>query len=430
MITNRLKKLLYLSVLLALVATGSGITSIYPYSPAYGNQYILPYSQKSLQVSLQNPAQITNASNTYSSSFELQDSIALENNLDVQTNIDGFDTTSPAEVLSSDMIIPDYENTVEIKKASVLNGEYTGEMVNGYYNGFGTFIWHDGDKYTGTWLNSMMHGQGTYIWNSGDRYYGDWEYGNITGYGTYVFRDGSKYVGQWENGIMTGQGVFVHANGNSFIGIWNNSPLFGNNQGSMLTLVSTPSVSKKEIIKQQASVVLIECYDRYKRLISTGSGFVVSDSGIVATNYHVIQKASSIIIIKHDGTKYDVSKIIEYDSKRDIALLQAKNLDDMAPVLLGDSSKVDIGDDTIAIGSPYGLQNTISDGIISGWRNFEGYDFIQTTASISPGSSGGALFNMNGEVIGITSSKITNGENLNFAIPINDMKAMFNKHLK
>ncbi len=274
-----------------------------------------------------------------------------------------------------------------------------------------------------------MNGQGTYIWNNGDKYTGDWTDGAITGYGTYIFANGDKYSGEWVKGIKTGQGIYVLSDGSSFVGIWRSGYTpSGINDGIFTLISSEQTVSKKDIITKQDSVLLVKCYDRYNRLIATGSGFVLTYDGIVATNYHVIQKAYSITVVAADETTtYKINGVVSYDADRDIALLQATGMYGIEPVVLGDSTTADIGDDVIAIGSPYGLQNSISDGIISGLRKFDGYNFIQTTAALSSGSSGGALFNMSGEVIGITSSKIADGENLNFAIPVNDLKEIFYK---
>jgi len=362
--------------------------------------------------------------------FDLQNDIVTQDSIAAQISINDAEQTGLSNVPQTSPVISASENTKVIKRASASNGIYDGEIVNGSFNGFGSFVWNDGDKYIGEWLDNLMHGQGTYIWSNGDRYTGDWEHGTITGYGTYIYKNGDKYIGQWENGEKIGKGIFIQANGNSFFGVWQNSYSSDVLESSILSLISTkPSLSKKDIIKNQVSVVLIVCYNRYNREIGTGSGFIVSNDGKVITNYHVIQRAVSAEVITYDEKSYKVSKVLDYDIDGDIALLQVENLNTIPPVILGDSDKVEIGDEVLAIGSPYGLQNTISDGIVSGRRKGDGYDLIQTTAALSPGSSGGALFNMNGEVIGITSSKIANGENLNFAIPINNIKPMLSKYV-
>jgi hypothetical protein len=164
-----------------------------------------------------------------------------------------------------------------------------------------------------------------------------------------------------------------------------------------------------------------------------GSGFVVSDDGKVVTNYHVIQNADSAIIKFPQGGFYIVEGVLGVDKDRDIAVLKVLGKD--FPMLkLGDSDTVEIGQEVIAIGSPLSLEATVSTGVISSIRELgdepsERLKVIQTTAPISPGSSGGALMNTNGEVIGITTLQARGGQNLNFAIPINYAKPLLGSAL-
>ena len=167
------------------------------------------------------------------------------------------------------------------------------------------------------------------------------------------------------------------------------------------------------------AVVLIEKYDRNGQKFATGSGFVVSQSGAIATNYHVIRGASSLRIHFASGATADCTGVLGYDADHDVALIAtAQHIDSL--LVLADSDGVKIGDRVFAIDSPLRLQNSLSDGIISGIRN----GILQTTAPVSPGSSGGALINDTGQVIGITTAqvRVTGSENLNFAIPINFIK--------
>jgi S1-C subfamily serine protease len=155
-----------------------------------------------------------------------------------------------------------------------------------------------------------------------------------------------------------------------------------------------------------------------------GTGFVVSKDGRIVTNYHVIRNASSAIVKLPDGAFYDVEGVLEFDKDRDLAVIKARG-QDFRTVLLGDSDRVQVGETIVAIGSPLSLESTVSSGIVSGIRTDEkGGKFLQITAPISPGSSGGPLFNMAGEVVGITTLYLEGGENLNFAIPINDAKRL------
>jgi hypothetical protein len=207
-----------------------------------------------------------------------------------------------------------------------------------------------------------------------------------------------------------------------FIGESFGSQVTWNSESKTIHIVDTKKeLSIKDISKKQDALVLLEVYDKNKNLIGTGSGFIISSSGKVITNYHVIHSGYSVTAVTSDNKKYEVSKVLNYDVDQDIAILQLRTATTLPTVKLGDSSKIDVGDGVVAIGSPLGLQNTVSNGIVSSVRTFEDYSYIQTSAPISPGSSGGALFNMYGEVIGVTVAQFE-GQNLNLAIPINDVK--------
>ena len=138
-----------------------------------------------------------------------------------------------------------------------------------------------------------------------------------------------------------------------------------------------------------------------------GSGFIIDEKGIVVTNNHVIQDAEDIIV-RVNGTEEYKAKVIGADPLSDIAVLQLETDDKFTPVSFGDSDKARIGDWVIAIGNPFGLGGTVTSGIISarnrsiGLSRYE--DYIQTDASINSGNSGGPLFDMNGDVIGINTA--------------------------
>lgn len=186
--------------------------------------------------------------------------------------------------------------------------------------------------------------------------------------------------------------------------------------------------SVEDIAQNVLSMVIIYNYNSEGVLASSGSGFVIDSKGTIVTNYHVIDCASSIIITTNNNVDLYPSSVYNYDKERDIAILSLDASQTFKPLVLGDSAKVKVGDEVVAIGSPKGLQNTVSNGIISAFRNLSGYNYIQISVPISHGSSGGALFNANGEVIGITSAGIEEGQNLNFAIPINDLKPLLKEN--
>jgi S1-C subfamily serine protease len=155
-----------------------------------------------------------------------------------------------------------------------------------------------------------------------------------------------------------------------------------------------------------------------------GSGVIVHSSGVVVTNLHVIADAAKVAVKISNGDVYDDVAVVDFDSRKDLALIKVKGFS--LPVAeIGDSDTARIGDRVFAIGAPKGLENTISEGIVSSLRDSgDGYRVIQTTAAISPGSSGGGLFDSQGRLIAITTFKINGGENLNFAVPINYVRGM------
>ena len=171
---------------------------------------------------------------------------------------------------------------------------------------------------------------------------------------------------------------------------------------------------------------------------ASGSGFIYSSDGYILTNFHVIESASSIKVTLYDGTSYD-AKLVGYDESNDIAVLKidAKNL---APVTIGDSDNLNVGDSVIAIGNPLGeLTFSLTSGAVSAldrevtMSNNVTMNLIQTDCAINSGNSGGALFNLYGEVIGITNAKYSSSgssseasiDNIGFAIPIDQVRSIF-----
>ena len=146
-----------------------------------------------------------------------------------------------------------------------------------------------------------------------------------------------------------------------------------------------------------------------------GSGFFVAPN-IIATNYHVVEGATNAsCILNNSDIEYKIDGYVGVDKSVDLILLKVSTLN--KPAIKFAVTTASIGQKIYVIGSPQGLPATISDGIISGMRDFEGNKLLQMTASISPGSSGGPVLNSNGELIGISVSQLTEGQNLNFAIP-------------
>ena len=158
---------------------------------------------------------------------------------------------------------------------------------------------------------------------------------------------------------------------------------------------------------------------------SVGSGFVMSREGYILTNNHVVEDADQIKVKLTNGKEYD-GKIIGRDPKTDLALIKIKASSDLQPLNLGNSDDLKVGSWVVAVGSPFGLEQTVTAGIVSAKGRVIGsgpYDnFIQTDASINPGNSGGPLINMKGEVVGINTAIIASGQGIGFAIPINMAK--------
>lgn len=160
---------------------------------------------------------------------------------------------------------------------------------------------------------------------------------------------------------------------------------------------------------------------------SLGSGFILDTDGYIVTNNHVIEKADEITVKLSDGREFDAT-VVGGDPNTDLALIKIKAPADLKPLKLGDSDEVEVGRWVVAIGSPFGLEQTVTAGIVSAKGRVIGAgpydDFIQTDASINPGNSGGPLLNMQGEVIGINTAIIASGQGIGFAIPVNMAKGI------
>ncbi len=166
---------------------------------------------------------------------------------------------------------------------------------------------------------------------------------------------------------------------------------------------------------------------------ASGSGFIISDDGYILTNFHVIENSNAITVALYDGTEYE-AELIGYDESNDIAVLKV-DAENLPPVILGDSDNMNVGDPVVAIGNPLGeLTFSLTSGTVSAMgrtvtmSNGITMKLIQTDCAINSGNSGGALFNLYGEVIGITNAKYSSSssgasiDNIGFAIPLNDVR--------
>ncbi len=197
-------------------------------------------------------------------------------------------------------------------------------------------------------------------------------------------------------------------------------------------VVNISTVSKKRLVQPffEMSPFFDDFFGgrgpQYRRENSLGSGFLISTDGYIITNDHVVRDAESIQVTLSDEKTYD-GKVVGGDPKTDIAVIKISAKEQLPVAVLGDSEKLSVGQWAIAIGNPFGLNRTVTVGVISatGRSNMgiETYEnFIQTDASINPGNSGGPLLNVYGEVIGINTAIVAAGQGIGFAIPINMAK--------
>ena len=194
---------------------------------------------------------------------------------------------------------------------------------------------------------------------------------------------------------------------------------------ALLVLVFSLSVSYSDYsftndadaIEEAAnSVFMLEVYSGRNQKIGVGSGFLAFDHSTLVTNYHVIENGAYLIAISDDLDQYYVTKLFAADKNKDIAILQFDQPIAANPLELNGSGDLKRSQPVVAIGSPAGLMNTISIGNISAFYHREGHDWIQFTAPISSGSSGGALFDDQGKVIGITTATYASAQNINMAV--------------
>jgi serine protease Do len=196
---------------------------------------------------------------------------------------------------------------------------------------------------------------------------------------------------------------------------------------SAATKVS-PARDVSSLVKQIGQAVV-----QVKTPGGLGSGFFINEDGYLITNFHVIEGETEISVeVYHqrdgqlDRETYKQVKIVAINKFHDLALLQIedKGAPKFQPVTLGSADALNVGDGVFAIGSPLGLERTVTQGILSTkTRQLEGELYLQTSTQINPGNSGGPLFNLAGEVVGVTNMKITFGEGLGFAIPVELVKS-------
>ena len=238
--------------------------------------------------------------------------------------------------------------------------------------------------------------------------------------------------------------IYSAFNQNKNEAINNSTPVTSNS--SILT-TATPSTTNviSSITSNSISGIVKSCADSVVEITiettnsyysyqytseGNGSGVIISEDGYILTNNHVIDGANKILVTLRDGTEYE-AKLIGKDSKTDTAVIKVE-ANNLKYAILGDTTKLEVGDLAVVIGNPLGkLGGTVTSGIISALEREIEIDgktmnLIQTDAGVNPGNSGGGLFNSNGELVGIVTAKSSgiDVENLGFAIPINDIKSV------
>jgi serine protease Do len=181
---------------------------------------------------------------------------------------------------------------------------------------------------------------------------------------------------------------------------------------------------KENVERVGSAVVLVETPS------GLGSGFIVHPDGFLVTNDHVIQGDRDITVTQFVQTKagfervkHEKVRLVAMNAYVDLALLKIQDAKDLPTVPLGEMDRVTVGQPVFAIGNPLGLERSVSEGIVSTLnRPFEGLTYIQTTTQINPGNSGGPLFNLKGEVVGVTNMTVLMAEGLGFAIPVDRVK--------
>lgn len=194
-------------------------------------------------------------------------------------------------------------------------------------------------------------------------------------------------------------------------------------QTVVVSAAGEPEGAERELTelaaRLQDQIVMVRVFDGAGTQVAFGSGVAVGRD-LVLTNLHVVRGGVRATVVAGPDREWPVEGLAGWDEANDLALLKVNG--GFTPVELGDSDSLRVGQRVIAVGNPLGLRATVSDGIVSGLRDINGRKLIQTTAPISPGSSGGGLFDLEGRLVGITTACVEGGQNLNLAVPVNAAK--------
>jgi hypothetical protein len=186
---------------------------------------------------------------------------------------------------------------------------------------------------------------------------------------------------------------------------------------ALLDAAAQESVAAQIARENLPAVVTLVALDDHDQPLALGSGFFITRDGVLVTNAHVVGGATRINV-RWRGRTGTAVRILNFARKHDLVTVQT-SFDSTPTVSLADSDKVVVGQDVVVLGSPQGLEGTVSTGIVGGLRTLGAARLLQITAPISPGSSGGPVFDSTGRVIGIATATSSKGQNLNFALPVN-----------
>ena len=185
-------------------------------------------------------------------------------------------------------------------------------------------------------------------------------------------------------------------------------------------------LTSREIARRaMAAAVHIRSLDVLGTLRGDGTGFFVSKDGLLATSLHVIRGAHSIEIETLYGSRFDSVQFVKADGRQDLAILKVK-VDSVSPLALASAADPEIGEPVFVIGNPLGQTGTFTNGLVSARRASQGITYLQISAPIAPGSSGGPVMNERGEVLGVTTLRLQRGPSLNFAVPVRYLQRLLN----
>lgn len=201
-------------------------------------------------------------------------------------------------------------------------------------------------------------------------------------------------------------------------------PLLGASDESPHAGEELPPKSPAQIARERLpAVVEVATYGDDDRRLTGGSGFLVGPEGLVVTSHHVLEGARRAEVLLHDGELFEVEHVAAAAARHDLVILRIAGF--RLPVVeLGDSRRMEVGDVVVVIGSPLGLTNTVTHGLLSAKREMEGRRLLQLSAPISSGSSGGPVFDVRGRVVGVLAGFYRKGQNVNFAVPIERVRGL------